>query len=347
MAPMQLDMNRESYMVDIIPSKIVEMIAVIHILANRSRYEFSKKFTDSLYSRLSEKSRSFLELISGINFPGVEFMGFFIYEGIYNDFNLFLEKVSGYEAVDFIYLALDKCTARENIESVMHNRKEYADFRSGLCSDLWKGKDEAVEALLYDTENYKRSLLELAREICSDDEFVKTVEGLEGVYKQSEDELRHKLLGKTPLEFVAEIKGKSFSTLGPFQRYLFFPSYFMREVNIAAWDEDNGNFMLFYNVKIQEKPKDEEIDRFLSVMKSLSDRTRLQILQRLRNEPAYGKLLAEELKLSTATISRQLEQLRSMNLILEEKTDNFKYFKLNWKEIDRLIQSIKEFFSEK
>ena len=347
MTPIQLDFNKEQYKVDVIPSKIVEMIAVIHILANRSKNEFDDEFIDSLYSRLTNKSKSFLKLISGLNFPGAEFIGFFIHEGIYNDFELFIERISQYSGTDFIYLALDRDISKERIESIKDKEEGFQDFRAELCCNLWKGMDDSVKALIYDTDNYKDSLLHLAKEIYKDDEFNRTIDSFANLYNRSAEDIRQKLLKTTPIDLAREIKGKNVANNRSFSHYYFLPSYFLHEFNITAWNDENETFMLFYSVKTGEKVDHEEIDRVLSIFKSLSDGTRLQILQHLRSEPSYGKKLAEVLKLSTATISRQLEQLRSMNLITEEKSDNFKYFRLNNNEIDKLIKSIQEFFSAK
>jgi DNA-binding transcriptional ArsR family regulator len=347
MAPMELDLNSGRYKVDIIPSKTVEMIAAVQILANRNQYEFANDFTASLYNRLTPESRDFIDLLSGLRFPGAEFFGFFQYEGIYNDFDRFIEKISSHSGMDFIYLAFDRDIPRDRIERVKNGEEGLSEFISELCCHLWKGNKEIVKALIFDTENYKVKLLNLAKEIYYDKEFGRITDGLSNAYRQSAEDINQRLMKISPLELAREIKGKKVSAEQSFNRYIFFPSYFMNEFNITAWDCEKGVFMLFYNIKTSDKVDVEEIDRLLSILKSLSDRTRLQILQSLKNTPSYGKKLAEELKLSTASISRQLEQLRSMNLITEERSDGFKYFKLNSKEIDKLIKLVQEFFSTK
>lgn len=56
-------------------------------------------------------------------------------------------------------------------------------------------------------------------------------------------------------------------------------------------------------------------------MKVLGDRTRLDILRLLSDGPSYGKAIAERLELTTATVSRQLDQLKEAGLVVEEKAD--------------------------
>lgn len=345
MAPFQIDLNEEQYKVEIFPSKIAEMIAVMRILVDSRRYESEREFIDRLHKKLTVESINFLNLISGIKFPGADFFGFFLNEGIYHDFDLFIEKISGYHDVDFIYLAFDREISREKIEAARNDRGRFQSLVKELTSSLWQGGTEPIQALVYNTANYKNGLINLAREIYNDEEFSIKVDGLSGVYKQSVEDIRRRLLNKSPLDLAMEIKNKNFTCKSSYARYYFLPTFFLHDLNIAGWNEDI--FMLFYNVKDEERVDNEEIDKVLATFKSLSDRTRLQILQHLRSKPSYGKLLAERLKLSTATISRHLEQLRAMDLIVEEKTDNYKYFKLNKREIDGLLKNIQEFLSEK
>lgn len=323
------------------------MIAAINILANRRNGAFANELMGHLYGQLSGKNKAFLELISGLAFPGSDFFGFFQHEKIYHDFDLFIEKVSGYHGVDFIYLAVDKEVSKERIEEVRNNKKEFDNFfeELSLQCHLWKGKKEAVDALVYDTADYKEGLIGLAKEIYYNDEFGRVVDSLANTYKQSSEDIQRRLLEKSPLDLAFEIKGKVFSCRQSFARYCFIPSFFLRDGNIASWDETT--FIFFYGVKAGRIVDHEETEKVLSIFKSLSDKTRLQILQYLKDKPAYGKQLAEELKLSTATISRHLDQLRSMNLIIEEKSNNFKYFRLNPQEIDRLLEVIEKFLSAK
>jgi DNA-binding transcriptional ArsR family regulator len=209
-----------------------------------------------------------------------------------------------------------------------------------------RGGEAPIRALVYDTKRYRDGLLSLAREVYIDAEFNRIIESLTPFYKKSAEDIRQKLVKTPPLELASEIKGKNVANNQSFKQYYFIPSYFLHDFNISGWEAETSIFMLFYSVNTSERIDHEEIDRFLSLLKSLSDRTRLQILQKLRTAPSYGKKLAEELNLSTASISRQLDQLRTMKLITEEKSDNFKYFRINRNEIDQLIKSIQEFFSE-
>jgi DNA-binding transcriptional ArsR family regulator len=347
MAPIELDLNSEQSMVDVIPSKLAEMMAVIQLLANRKQYAFENEFAEALYGRLTDGSKAFVDSLEGLRFPGVEFFGFFMQERNFHDFDRFIKSIEAYSLSDFLYYAFDRDASREQVEAVLHGKMELSDFISAFCCHLWKGNEGPLKALLFDTENYRGKLLKLAGEIYRDAGFEKATENLAYAYRQATEDIRRRLQKLPPMELAMEIKGKSRAPDRFYRQYYFIPSYFMNEFNVTAWDEDKGIFILFYNIKTSEKVDMEEIDGILSILKSLSDRTRLQILQSLRKKPSYGKKLAEELKLSTASISRQLDQLRSMNLITEEKSDGFKYFRLNSREIDKLVHSVQEFFSTK
>jgi DNA-binding transcriptional ArsR family regulator len=63
----------------------------------------------------------------------------------------------------------------------------------------------------------------------------------------------------------------------------------------------------------------------------------LEILRAITSEPTYGKLLAEKLNLTTATISHHIEVLKSVQLIKEKRIKNIKYFEANSEEIKKIF----------
>lgn len=343
MSILQIDISEEQPKIEVKPSIIIEVVSFVNLLANREKYDFEKELVNRVYEKLSSRSRRFVELVKGMSFSGCDLIGFFMSEEIYFDFDLFMEKVLDYSGTEFIYRAFDREFTVERLEEVKGDRNRFQDFLDSVASLMWKTNARQIEALLYDTEKYKEGLVGLVREIYGNEDFRNKVSGLTEVYRQSIEDVRQRLLIKSPIELVKEIKGWSKSIDSKFEQYYFFPTYFIYNHNIISWYDKT--FTLFYNAKFVEKVNSKEVDTVLSIFKSLSDKTRLQILQLLRIEPLYGKQLAERLNLSGATISRHLDQLKSLNLVAEEKSDNYKYFRLNKEEIGNIVDRIQTFLS--
>ncbi len=61
-----------------------------------------------------------------------------------------------------------------------------------------------------------------------------------------------------------------------------------------------------------------ELAEFLKV---LGDKTRMDILRLLCCGPSYGKEIAASLHLTTATVSRHLDQLKAAGVVREDRAD--------------------------
>ena len=64
-------------------------------------------------------------------------------------------------------------------------------------------------------------------------------------------------------------------------------------------------------------------------LKAISDPVRRNILEMLKEEKKSAGELASEFKLSGATVSYHLTQLKKAGLILESRHKNFIYYELN------------------
>jgi DNA-binding transcriptional ArsR family regulator len=104
---------------------------------------------------------------------------------------------------------------------------------------------------------------------------------------------------------------------------------------------------LVFNINIDNSFDDGQAERLSELLKVLSDKTRLEILRQLKRRPTYGKVLSSRLKLTTATISRHLDQLKAINLITENKKNNVKYYYVNSDELEKLFGEIRDFLNKK
>ena len=83
-----------------------------------------------------------------------------------------------------------------------------------------------------------------------------------------------------------------------------------------------------------------EIIEFLKV---LADQTRLEILDLLNRENKTSSEIQLALNKSQSTISQHLKVLGSKNLIIFERINNVKYYKIKNREIFTLLVDIKSF----
>ncbi len=78
--------------------------------------------------------------------------------------------------------------------------------------------------------------------------------------------------------------------------------------------------------------------------KMLSDKSKVDIIEYISKKPAYGKEIANEMNLSTATISHHLSALAKLGIICEEVKANRIYYSINKEQICSRIDDMKKFF---
>jgi len=81
----------------------------------------------------------------------------------------------------------------------------------------------------------------------------------------------------------------------------------------------------------------------IEFLKVLGDQTRLEILDLLNHEKRTSSDIQLALNKSQSTISQHLKILTNMNLIIFERIDNTKSYKIKNKEIFKLLVDIKSF----
>ncbi|NVM19008.1 MAG: winged helix-turn-helix transcriptional regulator [Candidatus Lokiarchaeota archaeon] len=80
---------------------------------------------------------------------------------------------------------------------------------------------------------------------------------------------------------------------------------------------------------------------FIKFMKVLADQTRLDILDLLNHEKSTSSQIQSTLDKSQSTISQHLKVLSNTNLIIFERINNVKYYKIKNQDLFRLLADIK------
>lgn len=99
----------------------------------------------------------------------------------------------------------------------------------------------------------------------------------------------------------------------------------------------NENFTIITDKQI----KKEDV---VNIGKLLGDRSKVDILELVGQRPCYGKELANELKLSTATISYHVNSLLAEGLLKAEVNSNKVYYSLNREVLAASIEILKKYF---
>lgn len=341
--PLDIELNTEIPRVRVLSSETVELVCAMQLLADIKHHQFAKDWANNIYSRLSEKSLTLLRGISNLRMQGLELLEFILEERIFDDVEKFINKLSASENDDFISKITGEELDFDEIKKIRENEK-YLSVIEEEKPWLVRGSFNIIKDLFNKTEELKADLAELLQEIYSS-EFKEKIKEISIEYHMEIDKLNQKLMKKKPLDAAQEIMGKKFVRVFNFKEYFFIPSYFISPHNIRTFNQRAQ--MLVYDFRNYMKSKNELSGKLSANLKVLSDKTRLEILRLLISNSNYGKNIASRLDLTTATISHHLEQLKSVNLVTEDREKNFKIFSANVEEIDKLLESIKDYLYNK
>jgi DNA-binding transcriptional ArsR family regulator len=340
---LDIDVKQTDYKISVQISKVAELLAAVHLLAHKNHHSFDEDWVKYVLDSISHDSMVLLDKLSNLNFPGLELFDFITKEGIYDDIPLFISKLRQYSDLDFLHTLLDEQISKELLMSVQQNEIELNSLSNQIPWVL-KGSESFINYIFYHTAEYRIKTILLLEEIYNCN-FVQKLESLQQRYEDSIEAVKQRLTGRNPVEVGEEIKGSKFSAKTHFKEYIFSPSYFFHHHNIISYNENT--YLMIFNINIDNSFEDGEAERLSDLLKVLSDKTRLEILRQLKRRPTYGKVLSTRLNLTTATISRHLDQLKAINMIKEDKSSNVKYYFVNSDEVEKLFDEIRKFISKK
>lgn len=326
----------------VIFSMNAELIAAVHLLANSAHHDFAKEWADLILKELSEESREFLRVISTMPFDGMGLFELLLYTMEFKDVEGFIKKIENYDDIEFasIVLEIDK----EEIVKI----KEKPSRLDQLIEERPWIEDEnrkGVEYILFNSPSFRRGTIGLIKEVYSNQHFIDKINSLKATYNQSIDNINLQLTSQKPLELCQQLMGKTFRRVFDFKEFIFIPSYFLSPHRLRNFNEQSQ--LLIYDIRRDCLYLNEVGEKVSNTLKVISDRTRLEILRQLLIGSTYGKVLASRFDLTTATISHHLEQLRSVNLVQEEKVKNTKYFSVNKDELESLLKQLEDYLYNK
>jgi DNA-binding transcriptional ArsR family regulator len=325
-------------------SYVVELLMAATLVTNRpsSLSGFDEDWQARQRALLPSRSLAFLERTKAYSCPTLSIIDFAMRWAEYDDPSRFLSLVRAASIEEFAYVILNSDLPRDIVASCLRDPASAAAQVSRL-SYFSRMPAASLVALFSDPAGFREELMAFI-ESNRTAWFDERVRALEGRYAERSREIRALLERKSPLEAAEELKRRPFSRQ-PFSSFVFVPSYFEGFMNITS--QDDRNFLFVFNVYPNTHGANAVGEVLAERLRVLGDRTRVEILRMLAVAPSYGKEIASRLELTTATVSRHLDQLKSAGLVIEEKADsqNVKLVRIDHSAVEALFDTARRFFS--
>lgn len=135
------------------------------------------------------------------------------------------------------------------------------------------------------------------------------------------------------------------------KNFIIYPSIFAcNKIFITAEDEKQAKYVLgigmIFDSDFHLSAPGRNKEQLCNGLKLLSDNSKFEILQMIKESPAYGQEIAKELKLTTATISHHVNALLSYGFVNIDKVDNRIYYRMDKKVIEEFIEDLKLFLCQ-
>lgn len=290
-------------------------------------------YTDEYINDIRNNYKFIGEIISSLPTKGYELLEFLLINKEFNSIEEYKNNVLSMQKVDFFFTFYGQFIDREAIELALENEENLKKFYSK--HNNISGSYIALKILFDDRELILTEFFSCLKHLYNKDfksYYEEQLEGIHDTYKNIEDALKL----NEPLEVSQNIMGKTFKNRGPYENFVFIPSYFISGRSVRFFGKDQ---ILIYSTSFRELTKND----ITKILKIISDDTRFEIIELLsKNNPMNGKELANALKLTTPTISHHIEQLKEAGFINEERIKNSKYYSVNTNSVNNFINSLSE-----
>jgi DNA-binding transcriptional ArsR family regulator len=326
-------------------SYVVELIMAATLATNRpsSLSGFDENWQRAQYALLPASARAFIERTRAFSCPTLSVIDFVTMSSEFDDVDRFFAVVRSASPAEFLRVLLNSDLPLAVVTDCLANPAAAA-AHVGRLSYFSRMPAEDLVSLFSDPLGFREELLDfLAANRTS--VFEDRVKETASRYAERSREIRDRLTKTHPLALAEELKKRPF-TRHPFQRYTFVPSYFEGYMSITS--DDGKNFLFLFNVFPGSGGGTAEGDLVADRLRVLADRSRLEILRQLVSGPSYCTEIAVRLKLTTATVSRHLDQLKKAGLVIEEKADsqNVKLVRVDRTAVANLFDTAQRYLGE-
>lgn len=328
--------------VRVLYSSVAELIMLINVLADPRHHASEQEEVRILSENLSPESIQFLSKIAELPFQGIEFIEILLNCGAFDSLNEFIRVIREFDTVPFIHTMTGDLLSENQITSLMEDRQALPQRLHDLPW-VYRGKEAVYESFLFETSVFKESLITLLYEI--NNYYSGIQEKLRTPYRKALEFLRGELARTSPYSVAEKIMNRKIEEDPNVETIFFLPSNYVNPHYIMAFSKTSRLFL--YDMRKKDSEKSRANQTLTNALKVLSDSTRLEILRLLIAQPSYGKILADRLNLTTATISHHLDVLSSASLICESRSGNTKYFSADVSEIQKLIDTLNDYLYNK
>lgn len=316
-------------------SKVIEMVcAMLSSISSRNDLftTVEKSYGKNNLKILLNKYSDLFKVLESLGAEGYEILEFLLINNEFDNISKYETQVKALEEVEFFYYFFGGYIPKESINKALEKEEKLKEFYyefNFCCSSF-----EVLKYLFYDKENFLTMLFNCIKEFDTK-ELDEVMENMNFLYEDLFNTISEYLKDSSPLGASQKLMGKTFKNRGPYENFIFVPTYFLPGKAVRFIGNDQ---ILLYKI-LENGEETQNKLRIQQCLKVISDPTRFDILQLLcENEPMFGKEIAEHMKLSPPTISHHLDQLRDIGFVNEERVKNSKYFSANKDSLNQFIK---------
>lgn len=254
------------------------------------------------------------------------------------------ENVFSMSSVEFLWRIMDMeyCdgASKEILEKALSDDKAldiaYSWFTDKCDSFL------AFAAIVQQSKRFISEFFALAHELDHND-LHQVLLSLDDKLEVMANLIRIGVAEKGAFGFSESQMGKTFRNRGPYEEFVFLPSYLMpyKACRFFHVKKDRKRQLLFITLRTNYHTQTDTV----KALKSIADSTRYEILTLLAKEGTMrGFEIAKALSIATSTVSHHMDQLKESGLITEEPVKNSKYYGLNKQGAKELIAELTKDF---
>lgn len=325
--------------VEIKESDVINAMVGIHVLVEPEHHPLLKKWAEEVMGVLTEGERDLLLLLKDWYGQGLKMFDLLLHIKIFSDVEHFSNAVMNLRKDAFLKILFEEL-AEEDVFKAMREKAHLISLMEQQPYVFGCTLDVAAE-IFYNTDVFRERYIGLLQTVHPFT--LRFMEQKRGELEKMCTQVKIMLQEDSALEVCQKIMGKRFQRVSNYQRYFFCPTALIVPHRFRLFTNDF--VILIFGPGWDTR--DGAIEQVKKNVKALDDETRLKIIRALVADRSYGKVLAENLNLTTATVSHHLELLRQAGLLVEEKVGNIKYFRVSEEAVKVCLQEIEDYILNK
>ncbi|NLJ45237.1 MAG: winged helix-turn-helix transcriptional regulator [Treponema sp.] len=301
---------------------------------------FDEEWRRTQEAALPDRARRFIEATRNFSCPVLSFIDFVARTREFDDPERLFEEVRRLPEKSFLSTLLNEDLPDAALDECLAEPRRAAYHLSRL-SFFSRMPEAELVTLFSDPGTFREDLIDFIRANRTE-AFETRLRNLAPSYAGRIAALQSRLASEPVLQVISDIKKHPPHRTGH-ARYIFIPSHFEGYMNISCEDEDQ--YLLLFSIVPSPSPGDAAGARLAERLRVLSDKSRIELLRLLSTAPSYGKEISSRLGLTTATVSRHLDQLKKAGFVIEEEADaqNVKIVRLDRAGVEQLLDETRRF----